>query len=232
MVKPKPGASDYERYIQTEALLKLQKEPSALSNPDELMFITVHQSMELWCKVAHFEIQNAVGFLDESNYFRSAKHLKRAADAISYTTKAFPIMLSMAQADYHHIREGLGRGSGRDSPGFQKLLKETRELLWPHLSRALEREKIGNLIEIYKKPHDVKFSGLYAVLDGMLSVDRDFQTFRYLHLQMARTEIGLAVKSLKGIPAARMIDGVIKPFFPELWEVIEDFTEFTNISYG
>jgi len=69
------GESDYERYIRTEGLLALQKNEDELSNPDEMMFMVVHQSMELWCKTAFFEIKNSAKFIESGEYFRAGKHL-------------------------------------------------------------------------------------------------------------------------------------------------------------
>jgi tryptophan 2,3-dioxygenase len=45
------GASDYERYLRTEELLRLQKRPEERAHHDELLFQTVHQSSELWLKL-------------------------------------------------------------------------------------------------------------------------------------------------------------------------------------
>ena len=51
------GASDYERYLRTDELLKLQKRPEERAHHDELLFQTVHQSSELWLKLAAFEVE-------------------------------------------------------------------------------------------------------------------------------------------------------------------------------
>jgi tryptophan 2,3-dioxygenase len=40
--------SDYERYLNTEELLSLQKGPDEWVHRDELLFQVVHQSSELW----------------------------------------------------------------------------------------------------------------------------------------------------------------------------------------
>ena len=51
-VLPGAGASDYERYLRTDELLALQKTPEEWVHRDELLFQTVHQSSELWLKLA------------------------------------------------------------------------------------------------------------------------------------------------------------------------------------
>ena len=56
---PGAGASDYERYLRTDDLLALQKTPEEMVHRDELLFQTVHQSSELWLKLACFEVETA-----------------------------------------------------------------------------------------------------------------------------------------------------------------------------
>ena len=46
------GESDYERYLRTDELLALQKGADEWVHRDELLFQTVHQSSELWLKLA------------------------------------------------------------------------------------------------------------------------------------------------------------------------------------
>ena len=58
-ILPGQGASDYERYLRTDELLALQKTPEEMAHRDELLFQTVHQSSELWLKLACFEVETA-----------------------------------------------------------------------------------------------------------------------------------------------------------------------------
>ena len=51
------GDSDYERYLRTDELLALQKTPQEWVHRDELLFQTVHQSSELWLKLASTEME-------------------------------------------------------------------------------------------------------------------------------------------------------------------------------
>jgi tryptophan 2,3-dioxygenase len=233
MTKPKPGSgdTDYEQYIRTHELLSLQKGEDELHNDDELFFQVVHQAMELWIKVGVYELKKIGRYIDEDAFHRAGHHLDRSSMILDHCTASFEIMLTMPQADYHEIRAGLGRGSGRDSPGFNAVKDNSREMLWPHFAGALERHG-KSILDVMKAPHAEDTSGLYRCASALLRFDRTFQTLRYVHAQMARTEIGFAVKSLKGIPAERMKDNVFTPFFPELWNTVEELTDFTKASYG
>jgi tryptophan 2,3-dioxygenase len=228
--KPGTGETDYERYIRTQELLSLQKRVDQLANDDELFFQSIHQAMELWMKVAGFELVKITRYLDGDQLERAAWHMRRVSMMIDYLGHGLPILETMAQADYHEIRLALGRGSGQDSPGFNHLLEELPRL-WAPFQRALERHGV-ELLPLFSKPHDAKHEALFHVAQGLIDVDKAFQQFRYVHLQMARREIGLAVKSLKGVPARNLEQGILKAAFPELWKVIEDLTISTNPVYG
>ncbi len=56
---PGAGASDYERYLRTDELLALQKTAEEWVHRDELLFQTVHQTSELWLKLATTEVDEA-----------------------------------------------------------------------------------------------------------------------------------------------------------------------------
>ena len=63
-VLPGKAASDYERYLRTDELLALQKPPAEMLHRDELLFQTIHQSAELWLKLACYEVETAIARLD------------------------------------------------------------------------------------------------------------------------------------------------------------------------
>ncbi len=63
-VLPGRGASDYERYLRTDEPLSLQKAPEDRVHHDALLFQTVHQSSELWLKLATTEVDEAASALE------------------------------------------------------------------------------------------------------------------------------------------------------------------------
>jgi tryptophan 2,3-dioxygenase len=230
MTKHGTGESDYERYIRTQELLSLQKPTTSLANHDELFFQCIHQAMELWFKVAGFELEKIARFVDGDDLERAAWHLRRTADMLDHVGDGLPLLETLAPADYHEIRLALGRGSGQDSPGFKLILEELPGL-WAPFERALERHGLS-LLAVFQTPHAPAHQGLFRAAQGYLQLDEAFQRFRYDHLQLARREIGLAVRSLKGVPARNLEQGVLKPSYPALWTVIEELTISTNPVYG
>ena len=63
-ILPGDAPSDYERYIHTEELLALQKGPDEWVHRDELLFQVVHQSSELWLKLATSDVEEAARLVD------------------------------------------------------------------------------------------------------------------------------------------------------------------------
>ena len=78
-VLPGEGASDYERYLRTDELLALQKRPEERAHRDELLFQTVHQSSELWLKLAAEELEAAVEHLAARELAAALRLLRRAS---------------------------------------------------------------------------------------------------------------------------------------------------------
>ena len=58
-VLPGAGGSDYERYLRTDDLLALQKTADEWVHRDELLFQSVHQTSEIWLKLAWNEVEEA-----------------------------------------------------------------------------------------------------------------------------------------------------------------------------
>src|ERR1044072_3623957 len=81
------GASDYERYLRTDELLALQKTPEEMVPRDELLFQTVHQSSELWLKLACFEVETATAHLRAHETAAALRLLRRADDCPTIATR-------------------------------------------------------------------------------------------------------------------------------------------------
>ena len=63
------GDLDYEIYLNTKELRACQKQQDELCNPDELMFIIVHQVEELWMKLIATTLLDIDDEMAERNTF-------------------------------------------------------------------------------------------------------------------------------------------------------------------
>src|SRR5213596_2023853 len=118
-VLPGKGASDYERYLRTDELLSLQRAPEEQVHRDELLFQTVHQSSELWLKLASTEVETATEHLRAQEIAPALRLLRRATLCLQYITAQLEMLEQMSPWEYQTIRKVLGHGSGFDSPGFR-----------------------------------------------------------------------------------------------------------------
>ena len=120
-VLPGDGGSDYERYLRTDELLALQKEPGEWAHRDELLFQTVHQSSELWLKLANAEVAEATRLIEASDLGGAIRLLDRSVDCLKIVTEALDMLEHLDPWEYQEVRKVLGHGSGFDSPGFRAI---------------------------------------------------------------------------------------------------------------
>src|SRR5437764_2641583 len=158
-VLPGTAASDYERYLRTDELLALQKPPEERVHHDELLFQTVHQSSELWLKLATTECEEAAAKLERGEVPPALRLLRRAVLCLQYVTTQIEMLNQMDPWEYQQIRVVLGHGSGFDSPGFRAVPHVTQRL-WKAFDRLLERAGL-ELTELYR--HGREHEDLFAL---------------------------------------------------------------------
>jgi len=215
------GDSDYERYVRVPELLELQKAVDKLSHPEERLFQTTHQAAELWLHQVDYEIDRVVKLIGEDQLLFASDLLQRCSQIITLLRQQIVIVETMAPVDYHVIRTtSLGRGSGQESPGFNRLLNAGGRI-WPAFEEVLTRRGV-TLIEVQRAPRE--HSEVFRLVQAMMDYDEAFLNWRFTHMRLAFRIIGSRVMSLKGVPAAQLEAGTREPLFPKLWETISDLT--------
>ena len=116
-VLPGEARSDYERYLNTEELLALQKSADEWVHRDELLFQVVHQSSELWLKLAWNDTAAAADLVRDGDVAGALRLLRRATMCLRFITAQLDMLEQMSPWEYQEIRKVLGHGSGFDSPG-------------------------------------------------------------------------------------------------------------------
>lgn len=215
------GNSDYERYVRVPELLELVKPADLLSHPEERLFQVTHQSAELWLHHVDYEIDRSVALVNDDKPQHAADLLHRCRLIIDLLREQIIILETMAPADYHVIRtSSLGRGSGQESPGFNKLL-DVGKRLWGPFTELLARRGVG-ILAIERNPRD--HYELFRLVQALMDYDEAFLKWRFTHMRLAFRVIGSKVMSLKNVPAAQLEAGTKEPLFPELWEAISSLT--------
>ena len=209
------GGSDYERYLRTDELLSLQKTPEEQAHRDELLFQTVHQSSELWLKLASNETAEAAALVEREEIAGALRLLRRASLALQLITGQLDMLEQMSPWEYQDVRAVLGHGSGFDSPGFRGL----RGVV-PTLGQAFSAQvrKAGlTLEELYVQGRE--HEELYQLAEALTELDERLMLWRVRHYKVVARIIGDEVVGTQGTPV-ELLGGLIKQtFFPELWAI-------------
>lgn len=225
-VLPGTAASDYERYLRTDELLALQKAPGAMVHRDELLFQTIHQTAELWLKLACFEIETATAYLEDDDVLAAVRLLRRATASLDLVSSGTMMLEHLAPWDYHGVRRALGHGSGFDSPGF----KRTHELS-PALGRAFHQlltRRHLDLARLYRQSHD--HEDVFQVAERLLDWDQRLIQWRTMHLRLVERVIGGHVIGTQGTPVEVLGKRLDVRYYPELWDVRNALTAEAHTS--
>jgi tryptophan 2,3-dioxygenase len=220
-ILPGAGGSDYERYLRTDDLLALQKGSDEWVHRDELLFQTVHQSSELWLKLAWNEVEEAGRLVKAGDIPPANRLLRRAVDCLKIVTGALDMLEHMSPWEYTEVRKVLGHGSGFDSPGFRELRRVTKPL-----GEAFHaaRERAGlSLIEVYTRGRE--FDELYNLAELLIELDERVTVWRVRHFKVVQRTIGADVIGTQGTPVEVMGRLIHHSFYPELWAVRNDLTQ-------
>jgi tryptophan 2,3-dioxygenase len=116
----KPPLS-YNKYLKVPELLKLQEPLSDPTSHDELLFIIIHQTYELWFKQILHEIDATIGWLGEGRTFRANHSLKAVVGMEKVLVTQIHILETMAQIGFLEFRDKLYPASGFQSMQFREL---------------------------------------------------------------------------------------------------------------
>jgi tryptophan 2,3-dioxygenase len=213
-VLPGEGASDYERYLRTDELLALQKPPGEQVHRDELLFQTVHQSSELWLKLAGTEVEDAAVRLEHDDVAPALRLLRRAVLCIKYITEQLEMLNQMDPWEYQQIRVVLGHGSGFDSPGFRRLPQVTQRI-----SAAFDRLLADaglELTELYRRGRE--YEELHQLAELLIEWDERIWLWRFRHYGIVARAIGEDTVGTQGTPVQVLGKLIAQRQLPRLWE--------------
>jgi len=223
-ILPGAGASDYERYLRTDELLALQKSPEERNHPDELLFQTVHQSSELWLKLATSEVERATAHVAAGEIAAALRLLRRASLCLQFVTRQLDMLEEMSPWEYQEVRRVLGHGSGFDSPGFREVRRVT-PLLGGAFDAAVRTAGL-DLRTLYVRGRD--HEELYGLAEALVEWDERITMWRIRHYKVVARIIGDQVVGTQGTPVEVLGKMIHHTFFPSLWRVRNELTARAN----
>jgi tryptophan 2,3-dioxygenase len=173
-IVPESGQLTYSSYLKVPELLELQEPQSLPQHHDELLFIIVHQTYELWFKELLHDLDAVVANLQTASanlasrdgIYEAARLLRRCTEITRVLVEQFTILETMLPTHFLAFRDKLEPASGFQSEQFRELeflcgLKDEKMLRF----HKPTPEAHARLLRRLEEPslHDVFFAALRAM---------------------------------------------------------------------
>jgi tryptophan 2,3-dioxygenase len=240
------GPLSYSEYLELAKLLDLQRPLAVPGVPDEMLFIIVHQTHELWFKQILFELVALVQQIDAACWQPACQTLDRLTQIVALLVGHLAVLESMPATEFQRFRGVLGSASGMQSEQFRRM-----ETLLGHVpvsdppsardgsaTRGLREvflQALGRTAPSIRRDEDARgeaekvrsllfelqrvpgLAAPRATADRLLLLDQKMAEWRRRHLDMVRAMIG-SVAGTGGSSGVRYLQkNAEKRFFPELW---------------
>ncbi|MFM8192212.1 MAG: tryptophan 2,3-dioxygenase [Actinomycetota bacterium] len=138
------AALTYSSYLKVDELLKLQQPLSDGPEHDELLFIVIHQTYELWFKEMIHEYKAAQKSLEAGDTHYALAILGRIRTIMKICVAQIDILETMTPLQFNSFRDRLGASSGFQSAQF----REVEAILGRRDSRAASHLMPGDRAKV------------------------------------------------------------------------------------
>ncbi|MBA2494161.1 MAG: tryptophan 2,3-dioxygenase [Acidobacteria bacterium] len=111
----------YNKYLKVEQLIELQKRLALPEKHDELLFIIIHQTFELWFKQILQELDATIEYIKERRIIRAIRNIRRVCEIEKILVAQFRVLETMTPHDFLLFREELKPASGFQSTQFREI---------------------------------------------------------------------------------------------------------------
>src|SRR5688572_25651914 len=165
---------NYGSYLALDRLLALQRPLSKDDHPDELLFIVVHQSSELWFKVILRDLDMLASAFEKRDAGLALWQVQRLNGLMRIVSAQLSSLALLPPQHFAAFRTNLGTSSGSQSlqfraieaasglrePWFVKLLEEQGEIP-PQVKRWLDRPSLQELFLEFLRLEGTSLDQLY-----------------------------------------------------------------------
>jgi tryptophan 2,3-dioxygenase len=232
----------YPTYLKLDELLSLQCPRSSPVHPDELLFITVHQSSELWFKLILHELGKLRDSMAGGRVLEGVEQVGRVNSLMRIVTAQLHALDTLSPRGFSQFRQNLGTSTGGQSAQFRAIelmsgLRDEGFLAYirsqgpldPIVESALSQPALPELFNQLLASRNVSPRELYTsdeqrelrlLAEGLLSYEQEFAMWRFLHVEVIERVIGPSTPGTGGSLGAKALrDTLGNRFFPELWAV-------------
>ena len=235
---------NYSSYLALDELLALQQPRSP--HPDEMLFIVVHQSSELWFKEILHEMDLLIDSFEEHEAEFALFRMGRINALMRIVSAQLTALETLPPQHFAEFRMHLGSSSGAQSVQF-RAIEAASGLRDPHfmqalqehgpipdlVARALERPTIQELFLALLAKAGIDLEALYTgerpstlffLAEAMLEYEQQFGQWRFTHVQLVERVLGPLTGGTGGTLGAKYLARTIdQKFFPALWAVRAKF---------
>ena len=232
----------YGSYLHLDELLRLQQPQSKPEHSDELLFIVVHQSSELWFKTILHDIDGLIEALGKKEAGQALWRMQRINTLMRIVSTQLSSLEMLPPQHFAQFRTYLGSATGSQSiqfraieaasglrdEHFMRALEERGEV--PDMvKRALARPTLQDLFLELLKANGVSIDDLYLgpgpsvlffLAEALLEYEQLFGQWRFTHVQLVERILGPQTGGTGGTLGSRYLMRTIdQKFFPALWAV-------------
>ena len=216
----------YVSYLKVDELLSLQEPKSDGPEHDEMLFIIIHQTYELWFKQILHELDPARRLLREGSLHASLGTLRRVRTIMKTLVGQVDILETMTPLEFNAFRARLESSSGFQSYQFREFEAVfARPGIWDDVVSLLDAHGClvspdieESLLSVYRTRPDVSL-----LLEELVDIDEGLQEWRYRHVKMVERTIGNSRGTGGSSGAGYLKSTLFSPVFPELWAIRSRF---------
>jgi tryptophan 2,3-dioxygenase len=236
----------YSSYLALDELLALQRPRSTPEHPDELLFIVVHQSSELWFKALLRDLDTLADAFAKRDAGLALWQLQRINGLMRIVSAQLSSLALLPPQHFAKFRTNLGASSGSQSvqfraieaasglrdPEFVKMLG-SQGTIPAMVQRWLDRPPLQDLFFDYLKKEGTTLEQLYLgpgpqlsffIAEALLEYEQEFGFWRFRHAQLVERMLGPGTSGTGGTSGASFLHRTTSiRFFPKLAEVRAQF---------
>jgi tryptophan 2,3-dioxygenase len=237
---------NYPSYLALDELLSLQRPRSSPEHPDELLFIVVHQSSELWFKVILRDLDTLAEAFAMRNGGLALWQMQRINGMMEIVSGQLSSLALLPPQHFAEFRKHLGTSSGSQSVQFRaleaasglredwfvQLLRDQGDIP-PEVQRWLGRPPLQQMFLDYLRVEGTTLEQCYLgpgptlhffIAEALLEYEMIFAQWRFKHAQLVERMLGPGTAGTGGSQGAAFLHRTVSiRYFPQLAEVRAKF---------